>query len=135
MAKARGQPVQMPDRQIWFNKQVSCITGPFDPIHMPRVSDQLDYEGELAIVIGARCRHVPRAEAFKAIAGYMVCNDVSVRDWQMASPTHTLGKSFDTHGPTGPWLTTADEVADPENLSIRTWVDDEQRQNGGQTIS
>jgi len=130
MATARGLPVQMPERQVWFNKQVTCVAGPFDPIHMPRVSDQLDYEGELAIVIGARCRHVPRERAFEAIAGYMVCNDVSVRDWQLAAPTHTLGKSFDTHGPTGPWLTTSDEVPAPEDLPIKTWVDEELRQNG-----
>jgi 2-keto-4-pentenoate hydratase/2-oxohepta-3-ene-1,7-dioic acid hydratase in catechol pathway len=112
------------DRQMWFNKQVSCISGPFDDIHLPRVSR------ELAFVIGRRARHVPRQQARSVIAGYLVCNDVSVRDWQRRSPTGTLGKSFDTHGPIGPWLTTADEVPFPEDLAIRTWVDGELRQDG-----
>jgi 2-keto-4-pentenoate hydratase/2-oxohepta-3-ene-1,7-dioic acid hydratase in catechol pathway len=116
--------------QHWFNKQVSCIVGPSDPIHLPRCSTALDYEGELGFVIGKRCRHVPRERAYEMIAGYVVCNDVSVRDWQSLSPTATLGKSFDTHGPVGPWLTTADEVEDPECLRVRTWIDDELRQDG-----
>ena len=75
-------------------------------IHMPSVSDKFDYEGEMAVVIGKRCRHVQADEAHDVIAGYMVTNDLSIRDWQMRAPTATLGKSFDTHGPTGPWLTT-----------------------------
>ncbi len=118
------------DRQMWFNKQVSCINGPYDDIHLPRVSRELDYEGELAFVIGRSARHVPRQQASSIIAGYFICNDVSVRDWQRRSPTGTLGKSFDTHGPIGPWLTTADEVPCPEDLNIKTWVDGELRQNG-----
>jgi 2-keto-4-pentenoate hydratase/2-oxohepta-3-ene-1,7-dioic acid hydratase in catechol pathway len=120
----------LPEHQNWFNKQVTAINGPYDPIHMPRVSAQLDYEGEVAVVIGRRARHVRAADAAGAIAGFMVCNDVSVRDWQQRSPTGTLGKSFDTHGPTGPWLTTADEIADPHNLRLRTWVDGALRQDG-----
>ncbi|WP_165191458.1 fumarylacetoacetate hydrolase family protein [Caulobacter soli] len=128
--RAKGLPIPDLSNQIWFNKQVSCISGPTDPIHLPQQSDELDYEGEMAIVIGRRCRRVPKDQARSVIAGYMICNDVSVRDWQLKAPTATLGKSFDTHGPIGPWLTTADEVADPENLSIKTWVDDELRQNG-----
>ncbi len=118
------------DRQMWFNKQVSCINGPYDDIHLPSVSRELDYEGELAFVIGRSARHVPRQQASSIIAGYFICNDVSVRDWQRRSPTGTLGKSFDTHGPIGPWLTTADEVPSPGNLNIKTWVDGDLRQNG-----
>lgn len=118
------------DRQMWFNKQVSCVNGPYDDIHLPGVSRELDYEGELAFVIGRSARHVPRSQAHSIIAGYFICNDVSVRDWQRRSPTGTLGKSFDTHGPIGPWLTTADEVPSPEDLNIRTWVDGELRQDG-----
>jgi 2-keto-4-pentenoate hydratase/2-oxohepta-3-ene-1,7-dioic acid hydratase in catechol pathway len=68
-------------------------------------------------------------KAHKVIAGYTICNDVTVRDWQQRTPTWTLGKSFDTHGPMGPWLVTADEIADPHNLILKTWVDDELRQN------
>lgn len=112
-----------------FNKQSTAAAGPGDPIHLPRVSTKLDYEGELAFVIGRRCRHVPRERAHEVIAAYTVANDVTVRDWQAASPTFTMGKSFDTHCPFGPWLTTADEVADPHALGLRTWVNGELRQD------
>ena len=83
---------------------------------MPRVSNLLDYEGELAVVIGKRCRHVPEERAHEVIAGYTIANDVSVRDWQLRTPTMTMGKSFDTHGPLGPWLVTPDELGDPHDL-------------------
>ena len=72
---------------------------------------------------------MPRARAHEVIAGYLVVNDVSVRDWQLRVPTMTMGKSFDTHGPLGPWLTTADEVGDPHGLRLRTWVNGELRQD------
>jgi 2-keto-4-pentenoate hydratase/2-oxohepta-3-ene-1,7-dioic acid hydratase in catechol pathway len=90
----------------------------------------LDYEGELAIVIGERCRHVPVERAPDVIAGYTITNDLSVRDWQLRTPTMTMGKSFDTHGPLGPWVVTADELGDPHDLGIRTFVNGEERQNG-----
>ncbi len=125
-AAAAGIPT--PTSQLWFNKQVSCIAGPSDPIVLPKVSDKLDYEAELAYVIGRKCRHVPASEALSVVAGYLVANDVSVRDWQHRSPTYTLGKSFDTHGPIGPWITTADEIADAENLEIKLTVDGVTRQ-------
>jgi 2-keto-4-pentenoate hydratase/2-oxohepta-3-ene-1,7-dioic acid hydratase in catechol pathway len=112
-----------------FNKQTSCIVGPRDGVHMPRVSTALDYEGELGFVIGRRCRHVPKQRAHEVIAGYVVVNDFSVRDWQLRTPTWTMGKSFDTHGPFGPWLTTADEIGDPHVLRVRTWVNGELRQD------
>lgn len=112
-----------------FNKQPTCVVGPYDEVHMPRVSSALDYEGELAFVIGKRCRHVPRRRAPEVIAGYLVANDLTVRDWQLRTPTWTVGKSFDTHGPLGPWLTTADEVSDPHGLGIRTFVNGELRQS------
>jgi 2-keto-4-pentenoate hydratase/2-oxohepta-3-ene-1,7-dioic acid hydratase in catechol pathway len=128
--EVRSNGGAIPDHQVWFNKQVTALNGPFDPIHLPKASPQLDYEGELAIVIGTRARHVSRRDAKSIIAGYMVCNDLTVRDWQRRSPTATLGKSFDTHGPVGPWLTTADEVSHPENLRIRTWVNGDLRQDG-----
>ena len=116
--------------QTWFNKQVSCVSGPYDEVYLPRASEQLDYEGELGVVIGERCRHVSAEDAYEVIAGYVVVNDLSVRDWQMRSPTHTLGKSFDTHGPFGPWLVTRDEIPDPHALRLRTWVNGELRQEG-----
>ena len=118
-----------PQFPVFFNKQTSCVTGPWDPIQRPRVSKALDYEGELAFVIGKRCRHVPKERAHEVIAGYLICHDVSVRDWQFKAPTMTLGKSFDTHGPIGPWLTTPDEVGDPHALELATFVNGERRQH------
>lgn len=119
-----------PEHQVWFNKQRTCVVGPGEPIVIPSVSDQVDYEGELAFVIGALCRDVPAARAMSVIAGFTVMNDVSVRDWQWRSPTWTLGKSFDSHGPMGPWLVTPDEAPDPAAVRVRTWVNDELRQDG-----
>lgn len=118
-----------PALPVFFNKQSTCIAGPYDPIHLPRVSPLLDYEGELGFVISRRCRHVPRDRAHEVIAGYLVVNDVSVRDWQLRVPTWTMGKSFDTHGPIGPWLVTPDELGDPHALELRTWVNGELRQH------
>ena len=121
--------LETPKLPTLFNKQSTCVAGPTDPVHMPRVSSALDYEGELGFVVGRRCRHVPREHAHEVIAGYLVVNDVSVRDWQLRIPTWTMGKSFDTHGPIGPWITTADEVGDPHSLRVRTWVNEELRQD------
>jgi 2-keto-4-pentenoate hydratase/2-oxohepta-3-ene-1,7-dioic acid hydratase in catechol pathway len=125
-AAAAGIPI--PQSQLWFNKQVSCISGPYDAIELPKVSEKVDYEAELAFVIGTRCRHVSVADARRVIAGYLVANDVTARDWQFRSPTYTLGKSFDTHGPIGPWITTDDEIADPHALTMRLTVNGEERQ-------
>jgi 2-keto-4-pentenoate hydratase/2-oxohepta-3-ene-1,7-dioic acid hydratase in catechol pathway len=122
--------MEAPEFPVFFNKQVTCVVGPEDDVHMPRVSNLLDYEGELAVVIGTRCRHVPADRAHDVILGYTIANDVSVRDWQVRTPTMTMGKSFDTHGPLGPWIVTQDEFGDPHELSIRTYVNDELRQDG-----
>jgi 2-keto-4-pentenoate hydratase/2-oxohepta-3-ene-1,7-dioic acid hydratase in catechol pathway len=121
--------MELPKHPTIFNKQSTCVTGPRDPIHVPRASQAVDYEGELGFVIGRRCRHVSRQDAPKAIAGYLVVNDVSVRDWQLRIPTWTMGKSFDTHGPIGPWIATPDEIPDPHGLRLRTWVNGELRQD------
>ena len=118
-----------PKHPMIFNKQSTAAHAPRDPFHMPRVSDKLDYEGELGIVIGKYCRHVPRDRAQEVIAGYTVINDVSVRDWQIRVPTFTMGKSFDTHCPMGPWIVTGDEIDDPHSLELKTWVNGELRQN------
>ena len=118
-----------PEHQVWFNKQRTCVIGPDEAIEVPRVSAQVDYEGELAMVIGRRCRHVPAAEAASAVAGFTILNDVTVRDWQFRTPTWTLGKSFDTHGPFGPWIVTGDEIEDPQRLRLRTWVNGDLRQD------
>jgi len=127
--KAAAAGIKVPDSQLWFNKQVSCINAPYAPIENPKVSDMLDFEAELAIVIGKKGRHIAASDARSYIAGYMVSNDVSVRDWQLRSPTFTLGKSFDTHGPFGPWITTDDAVADPQNLAMKAYVNGEVRQD------
>ena len=118
-----------PTHQVWFNKQRTCVVGPGHAVEIPWASSQVDYEGELAFVIGRRCRHVPAADAAAVVAGFTVMNDVSVRDWQWRTPTWTMGKSFDTHGPLGPCLVTADELGDPHRLALRTWVNGELRQD------
>ena len=120
---------EKPSFPMFFNKQATCVVGPNDPIHLPRASKALDYEGELGFVIGRRCRHVPRDRAHEVIAGYLIVDDVSVRDWQMRAPTMTLGKSFDTHGPIGPWIVTPDEIGDPHALDLKTFVNGEMRQH------
>jgi 2-keto-4-pentenoate hydratase/2-oxohepta-3-ene-1,7-dioic acid hydratase in catechol pathway len=119
-----------PGFPTFFNKQVTCVVGPGDPVHRPRVSDTLDYEVELGVVIGRKCRHVPVERALSVVAGYCVVNDVTCREWQQKAFTMTIGKSFDTHGPTGPALVTPDEVPDPQNLWLRTEVNDEVLQDG-----
>ncbi len=118
-----------PEWQYWFNKQRTAIAGPGDPIVLPTVSDAVDYEGELALVIGPRCQHVPASRALEVVAGCTVINDVSARDWQWRTPTFTMGKSFDSHAPCGPELVTGDEIGDPGMLAIRTWVNGELRQD------
>ena len=116
-----------PQTPMLFTKQNSSVTGPFDAIYLPPESEQLDYEAELAIVIGKTCRRVPKARAHEVIAGAMVANDVSIRDWQMASQTMTMGKSWDSHCPMGPALVTPDEM-DFENIDFVCRVNGEERQ-------
>jgi 2-keto-4-pentenoate hydratase/2-oxohepta-3-ene-1,7-dioic acid hydratase in catechol pathway len=119
-----------PKAPVVFNKQITCVVGPGAGIEVPTVAPKwVDYEGELGIVIGTRCRNVSIDDAPSVVAGYLIVNDVSVRDWQRATPTMTMGKSWDTHGPIGPWLVSADEVGDPHDLSLRTWVDGDLRQD------
>ena len=120
---------ETPEYPILFNKQSTCVVGPYDDVHIPRASHVVDYEGELGMVIGKRCRHVARDDAEEVIAGYLIVDDVSVRDWQLRVPTMTIGKSFDTHGPIGPWIVTRDEIGDPHRLRSRTWVNGELRQD------
>ncbi len=118
-----------PEYQYWFNKQRTSIAGPGDPVVLPLVSTMVDYEGELAMIIGPRCQHVPAARAMEVVAGFTVMNDVSARDWQWRTPTFTMGKSFDSHAPCGPWMVTPDELGDPGDLAIRTWVNGDLRQD------
>jgi 2-keto-4-pentenoate hydratase/2-oxohepta-3-ene-1,7-dioic acid hydratase in catechol pathway len=118
-----------PHFPLMFNKQTSCVSGPHDPIWHPHDAAQVDYEGEVVLVIGRRARRLDESEAVGAIAGFMVTNDVSVREWQNDTSQMWLGKSFETHGPTGPWVVTADDV-EQSDFVIRTWVNDELRQEG-----
>ncbi len=114
--------------QMWFNKQTTCINDPYGLIEAG-VSKKLDYQVELGFVIGKRAKHVTRQDALSHVFGYFVANDVSARDWQFHSPTYTVGKSFDTHGPIGPWVVTADEVPNPQTLQLRCLVNGELRQD------
>jgi len=127
--EAKRLGVEPPANQFWFNKQTSCLAGPFDAIE-PGVTEQLDYEVELGVVIGRPAKAVCEADAKNHVFGYVVANDVSARDWQRHSPTFTMGKSFDTHGPIGPWIVTADEIPDPHTLGLRCLVNGEVRQHG-----
>ena len=119
----------LPKVPMIFTKQSTSVLGHQGEIHKPKVSDAVDYEGEMAFVIGKKCRHVSKEDALDVIAGVTICNDVSVRDWQIASPTFTMGKSFDTHCPIGPYIVTMDEISDIHNLKIKTYVNDELRQD------
>src|ERR1700716_3791419 len=131
MARFKHLREAFPDQKLptFFNKQVSCITGPYDPILAPYDSQMLDFEGELVAVIGQRLRRARPDPALARVAGCPGGNDVSVRDWQQDTPTMWPGKSFDTHGPIGPWVVTADELH-PADVKIRTWGDGELRQDG-----
>lgn len=120
---------QAPGIQKWFNKQVTSAHPPFAPVHLPRVSSALDYEAELVVVIGQRCRHVPAARAWEVVAGLACGCDFSVRDWQKASPTMIMGKGFDTHAPFGPGITPLADPADLPELEIRGFVNGELRQS------
>ena len=117
-----------PEHQVWFAK-LSSIWAPFDDIQIPKASSKIDYEVELVAIIGKPGRHISREDAPKHVFGYCVGNDVSVRDWQRLTPQWTLAKSFDTHGPIGPWITTADEIGDPHRLDITCRVNGDVRQS------
>lgn len=120
---------ETPTEQVWFCKQPTAVNGPYAPIEIPRVSAMIDYEAEMVAVVGRGGRHISKADAPFAVFGYAVGNDVSVRDWQRKTPQWMLGKSFDSHAPFGPWITTADEVGDPHALDIRCLVNGELRQS------
>lgn len=128
-AHASEMERELPDHPTVFTKVSSCIVGVGDAIHAPVESEMLDWEGEFCVVIGRYARHVAAADALDYVAGYMNGNDVTVRDWQRHTPTWMMGKSWDTHGPTGPWILTADEVPDPSALELNTYVNDIEKQS------
>jgi len=128
-AAESGMPV--PSEPVVFNKWTSAIVGPNDDIEIPRGSKKTDWEVELGVVIGKHAKNVSEADALDYVAGYCVINDVSERAWQIERGGQwDKGKGFDTFGPTGPWLVTRDEVADPQNLSMWLEVDGHRYQNG-----
>ncbi len=122
---------KIPPEPILFNKAGNCIVGPNDNIMIPAGSSKLDYEIEIAFVIGTRARYVEESQAHKYIAGYTICNDVSERHWQVERKGQWVkGKAFETSGPVGPWLVTADEIPDVNALAMTLDVNAERRQNG-----
>ncbi|TRW14787.1 fumarylacetoacetate hydrolase family protein [Glacieibacterium frigidum] len=118
-----------PERQVWFTKAQTSVNAPFDPIQIARTTATADYEVELVAIIGTGGKHIAAADAPAVIFGYCVGNDITERMWQHAGPQWSLGKSFDTHAPMGPWIVTADELGDPHDLGLRCFVNGEKRQD------
>jgi 2-keto-4-pentenoate hydratase/2-oxohepta-3-ene-1,7-dioic acid hydratase in catechol pathway len=129
-AKETGAPI--PEHPVVFFKSPSCICGPNDNTIQPRGSTSLDWEVELGVVVGRTARYVDEKDGLKHVAGYCVINDVSEREFQMkrSGTQWSKGKGCDTFGPLGPWLLTADEVKDPQNLDMWLNVNGERRQTG-----
>lgn len=121
----------IPTEPILFNKLPNCIVGPNDNVKIPKGSKKLDWEVEIAFVIGTRARYVEEKDALKHIAGYTICNDVSERHFQLERSGQWMkGKCAETFGPLGPWLVTTDEIADPQKLGMRLDVNGKRMQNG-----
>ena len=128
-AKESNQPI--PGEPVVFMKAISAITGPNDDVKLPKGSKKGDWEVELAFVIGKKAQSVTEADALNYVAGYMICNDVSEREWQLEHGSQwSKGKSFDTFAPIGPWFVTADEIKDPQNLSMWLDVNGRRKQTG-----
>ena len=122
--------MSVPDYPILFHKVSGSLVGHNQPVIIPRVSSKIDYEGELAVIVGKRGKYIPEDEAFSYIAGYAVANDVSARDLQLRTSQWTSGKMLDTFGPLGPALVTKDEVSDPHSLAIKTILNGQVMQDG-----
>jgi len=128
---AKETNAAIPEKPIFFDKASTAINGPYDDVIMPSNYSTVDYEVELAFVIGKRCKRVARSEALDHVAGYLICNDVSERTAQIKEGAQWYrGKSFDTFAPLGPWLVTTDELADPHVLALTCKIDGELRQTG-----
>jgi 2-keto-4-pentenoate hydratase/2-oxohepta-3-ene-1,7-dioic acid hydratase in catechol pathway len=126
IAESKTEP---PKNQVWFTKAVTSINAPYSPILIAKAGPMVDYEVELVAVIGKGGRNISRSDAAAHVFGYCVGNDVTERFWQHRTPQWSLGKSFDTHAPIGPWITTADEVGDPHALDLRCFVNGDKRQD------
>ena len=128
---AKESGMAIPTEPVVFTKAISCIVGPNDNVMLPKNSVKTDWEVELAIVIGRKTRYVDKAKALRNVAGYMLANDVSEREWQLErGGSWDKGKGFDTFGPLGPWLVTRDEVRNPQNLGMWLDVNGVRRQTG-----
>jgi 2-keto-4-pentenoate hydratase/2-oxohepta-3-ene-1,7-dioic acid hydratase in catechol pathway len=128
-AEETGMPI--PSVPIVFAKATSCVSGPYDPVLQPKGFERMDYEVELAVVIGTRAKHVAEADALKHVAGYAICNDVSERSLQKDGPGEWIkAKSYDTFGPLGPWLVTTDEIPDPQKLDLALDLNGARMQTG-----
>jgi 2-keto-4-pentenoate hydratase/2-oxohepta-3-ene-1,7-dioic acid hydratase in catechol pathway len=127
VAAARRRGMIVPKDRIWFYRPSTCLAGAHDDIWLPRNASDLDYEIELAVVVGRRCRYVGAADARTVIAGYAIANDLTLRE--QVSRSLVFGKSFDTHTPLGPWLVTPDELDNPHDLAVRAWVNGVLRQD------
>ncbi|GAC1414536.1 MAG: fumarylacetoacetate hydrolase family protein [Candidatus Velthaea sp.] len=121
--------LDLPDQVTVFAKFANTLIGDGAAIEIPRESDKVDYEVELAFVVGKRGRHIAKADAYAHIAGYTIVNDVSVRDYQMRTSQWTMGKNFDTHGPCGPAIVTTDEIPDPHVLALSCSIGGERLQD------
>jgi 2-keto-4-pentenoate hydratase/2-oxohepta-3-ene-1,7-dioic acid hydratase in catechol pathway len=132
-AMNEGRPPQQP---VIVPKPTTNVIGPHDPVPIPEATSELDYESEMAVVIGAAGRNIPRSEAMEHVAGYMNIQDMTARDLILPPGEPWMhvqmgrAKGFDGSSPCGPWLLTADEVADPQNLDVKMWVNGELRQDG-----
>ena len=127
---AREAGLPLPSEPVVFLKAITCVSGPNDDVIQPRTSTKLDWEVELAAVIGTRARYVTEAQALDHVAGYCIVNDVSERAFQMATSQWDKGKGFDTAGPIGPWLVTSDEIRDPQSLDMALDVNGKRMQSG-----
>jgi len=128
---AKESNLPIPAEPVVFMKAISAITGPNDDVKLPKGSKKGDWEVELAFVIGKKAQNVTEADALNYVAGYMICNDVSEREWQLEHGSQwSKGKSFDTFAPLGPWFVTADEIKDPQNLSMWLDVNGQRKQTG-----
>jgi 2-keto-4-pentenoate hydratase/2-oxohepta-3-ene-1,7-dioic acid hydratase in catechol pathway len=128
-AEETGMPI--PEVPIVFAKASSCVSGPTDPVLAPKAFQRMDYEVELAVVIGTRAKHVAEATALDYVAGYCIGNDISERSLQKGGPGEWIkAKSYDTFGPLGPWLVTTDEVADPQRLDLALDLNGTRMQTG-----
>ncbi len=128
---AKESNLPIPPEPVVFMKAISAITGPNDDVKLPKGSKKGDWEVELAFVIGKKAQSVSEADALNYVAGYMICNDVSEREWQLEHGSQwSKGKSFDTFAPLGPWFVTADEIKDPQNLAMWLDVNGKRKQTG-----